>query len=84
MFVTYTSFPNIPWVFYSYFFTTMVIRTTGKKFNPGDVPKPDYNVPLEELQPRGAGLYLMNQLMDDIQFSFNDEEGNLLTLVKYR
>jgi len=41
-------------------------------------------VPLEELQPRGAGLFLMRQLMDDINFSFNPEEGNLLVLVKYR
>ena len=63
---------------------TIELRDWGKKFNPGEVPKPDYNVPLEKLKPRGAGLYLMRQLMDDILFSFNDEEGNLLTLVKYR
>lgn len=63
---------------------TIELRDWGKKFNPGEVPEPDYDVPLEELQPRGAGLYLMRQLMDDVQFSFNDEDGNLLTLIKYR
>jgi len=63
---------------------TIELRDWGKGFNPSDVPEPDYNVLLEELQPRGAGLFLMRQLMDDINFSFNPEEGNLLVLVKYR
>lgn len=63
---------------------TIELRDWGKKFNPCEVPEPDYDVPLEELQPRGAGLYLMRQLMDDVQFFFNDEDGNLLKLIKYR
>lgn len=63
---------------------TIELRDWGTKFNPGSVPDPDYDVPLEELQPRGAGLFLMRKLMDDVKFSFSDEEGNLLVLVKYR
>lgn len=63
---------------------TIELRDWGNEFNPNEVPEPDFTVPLEALQARGAGLFLMNQLMDDVQFSFDAEEGNLLILVKYR
>jgi serine/threonine-protein kinase RsbW len=62
---------------------TIKLRDWGSSFNPNSVPEPDYNVSLDELQPRGAGLYLMRNLMDDVRFSFNEAEGNLLVLVKY-
>jgi serine/threonine-protein kinase RsbW len=39
--------------------------------------------PLEERQPGGLGLYLMNRLMDQVRFDFDDTNGNLLTMVKY-
>jgi serine/threonine-protein kinase RsbW len=61
---------------------TIELRDWGTEFCPGDVPDPDYSVPLEELQLRGAGLFLMRKLMDDVRFSFNNEGGNLLVLVK--
>jgi serine/threonine-protein kinase RsbW len=63
---------------------TIELRDWGNEFCPGDVPEPDYDVPLEKLQPRGAGLFLMRKLMDDVRFTFNDEGGNLLVLKKKR
>jgi serine/threonine-protein kinase RsbW len=63
---------------------TIELRDWGNEFCPGDVPDPDYNVPLEELQARGAGLFLMRKLMDDVRFSFNKKGGNLLVLKKKR
>jgi serine/threonine-protein kinase RsbW len=61
----------------------ITLRDYGRRFNPDDVPPPDVSSPLEERQPGGLGLYLMNQLMDQVRFDFDDANGNLLTMVKY-
>jgi len=61
----------------------ITLRDYGRRFNPDDVPPPDVSSPLEERQPGGLGLYLMNQLMDQVRFDFDDNNGNLLTMVKY-
>jgi serine/threonine-protein kinase RsbW len=61
----------------------ITLRDYGRRFNPDDVPPPDVSSPLEERQPGGLGLYLMNRLMDQVRFDFDDTNGNLLTMVKY-
>jgi serine/threonine-protein kinase RsbW len=61
----------------------ITLRDYGRRFNPDDVPPPDLSSPLEERQPGGLGLYLMNQLMDQVRFDFDDNNGNLLTMVKH-
>lgn len=58
------------------------LRDWGRSFDPGEISEPDYNVPLENLQSRGAGLFLMQKNMDEVQFHFDEDEGNLLTMVK--
>ena len=63
---------------------TVILRDSGKSFNPDSVPMPVTNLPLEEIQPRGIGLYLMRKMMDDIQFRFSENDGNVLTMVKRR
>jgi anti-sigma regulatory factor (Ser/Thr protein kinase) len=50
------------------------IRDKGKPFNPEKVPKPKVGIPLEEFGPRGAGVFLMRKLMDDVQFEFFEKE----------
>lgn len=60
----------------------ITLRDYGRRFNPDDVPPPDLSSPLEERQPGGLGLYLMNRLMDQVRFDFGDANGNLLTMVK--
>ena len=49
----------------------VMIRDESKKFNPGEVSKPKIGTPLEELSLRGAGLFLMHSMMDEVDFSFN-------------
>ena len=61
---------------------TVQLRDWSAGFNPEDILSPNYTVPLEQLKPRGAGLYLMRQMMDDVQFSFDPVRGNLLTMKK--
>lgn len=60
------------------------LRDWGKSFDPNQIPEPDYDVPLEKLQSRGAGLYLMQKTMDEIQFKFDNTKGNLLTMIKLK
>jgi serine/threonine-protein kinase RsbW len=54
----------------------------GRSFNPDDVPAPDITSPLEERQAGGLGLYLMNKLMDSVQFEFGGPDGNVLIMSK--
>jgi serine/threonine-protein kinase RsbW len=59
----------------------------GEPFNPLEVPQPNFDVPIEERDNGGLGLYLMRQLMDEIHFSFLPGEAvseNTLTMVKKR
>ena len=61
---------------------TIKLRDWGGAFNPGCVPEPDFNVPLKDLATRGAGLFFMRKLMDEVRYKFNAKKGNLLVLVK--
>ncbi len=61
---------------------TIVIQDWGRQFDPDEIPDPDYDVPLEKLQSRGAGLFLMGNLMDEVDFRFDKSGGNMLTMKK--
>jgi len=61
----------------------VTLRDHGRRFNPTDVPAPDITSPLEERQAGGLGLYIMGRLMDSVWFDFDDQQGNLLTMVKH-
>jgi anti-sigma regulatory factor (Ser/Thr protein kinase) len=46
------------------------------------VSPPDFSIELEKLKPRGAGLFLIRNMMDDVDFKFSKESGNELRMVK--
>jgi serine/threonine-protein kinase RsbW len=58
------------------------VRDWGRGFVPEDVPEPDVTAPLEERDLGGLGLFLIKQYMDEVQYEFDPEEGNELTMVK--
>jgi serine/threonine-protein kinase RsbW len=60
----------------------IIIKDEGEPFDPGLVTPPDFSIGLEELKPRGAGLFLIRNLMDDVDFVFSKKEGNVLRMVK--
>jgi len=62
---------------------TITLRDKGQPFDPEKIQEPNFGAPIEELKPRGAGLFLMRKLMDEIRFEFNQKSGNVLTLVKH-
>jgi serine/threonine-protein kinase RsbW len=63
---------------------TIELRDRGVPFNPENVPSPKIGAPLEDVQMRGVGFYLMNKLMDDIHYQSNAKKGNVMTLIKNR
>jgi serine/threonine-protein kinase RsbW len=58
------------------------VRDWGKDFDPDSVAEPDVKAPLEERRFGGLGLFLLKQVMDQVEFAFDPERGNELTMVK--
>lgn len=61
---------------------TIVLRDWGQPFDPEEIAPPNPNLPLEDVQSGGAGLFLIRKLMDEVRFRFSGKRGNTLTLVK--
>ena len=60
----------------------VVVRDWGMAFDPEQIPVPDLDLPLEERSLGGLGLFLVQQVMDDVRFEFNDSQGNSVTMVR--
>jgi serine/threonine-protein kinase RsbW len=59
----------------------ITVTDHGQPFDPQDVPPPNLSLPLEERPVGGLGIFLMQQLMDDVEFIFSTK-GNELRMVK--
>ncbi len=62
----------------------IVIRDSGRPFDPAEVPPPNVDTPadLDNLNEGGLGLYFMRKLMDEVRFEFVPGQGNMLTMIK--
>ena len=60
---------------------TITLKDAGKPFNPLEKPDPDINLPLEEREIGGLGIYLCKQLMDEVSYRYEDG-CNILTMKK--
>lgn len=58
------------------------VRDWGTGFDPGAVEKPDVDAPLEDRGLGGLGLFLVTQVMDRVEFSFDPQRGNELLMFK--
>ncbi len=54
----------------------------GKPFDPDSIRRPDISAPLDKRGDEALGLYLMERLMDSVQFRFDPVAGNKLTMKK--
>ena len=61
----------------------VVLYDDAEPFNPEEVPEPQTNVPLEELKPRGLGVFLIRKMMDEVIYQSTPDRGNTLTLIKH-
>lgn len=60
----------------------VIIHDWGTPFDPAEVPVPDISAPLDERPLGGLGVYLLREMMDDVQYQFSAKDGNTLTMVK--
>jgi len=60
----------------------IILKDDGEQFDPSTISQPDFSVELEKLKPRGAGIFLIRNMMDDVDFKFSKESGNELRMVK--
>ncbi len=60
----------------------VILHDHGKPFDPEAVAQPDLTSDVCCREPRGLGLHFMRSLMDSVEFSFNGQGGNLLTMTK--
>jgi serine/threonine-protein kinase RsbW len=65
---------------------TIIMRDTGKTFNPSTIKQPDLKADLSDRQIGGLGVYLMRKLMDEVHYesNSNSKTGNFLTMTKRR
>jgi anti-sigma regulatory factor (Ser/Thr protein kinase) len=59
----------------------IVMRDTGKSFDPSSVPEPNVKADLAERKIGGLGMYLMRKLMDEVSYE-SSPDGNTLTMIK--
>jgi serine/threonine-protein kinase RsbW len=62
----------------------VILKDHARPFNPGAISEPTLNAPLEEVRPRGLGLFFMQKMMDEVHFDFAATGENTLTMFKRR
>src|SRR4030066_1272335 len=60
----------------------VVIYDDAEPFNPESIPEPEVNVSLDDVKPRGLGIFLMRQMMDEVCYEPTPDKGNTLTMIK--
>jgi serine/threonine-protein kinase RsbW len=62
----------------------VIMRDHGKSFNPKSVKPPNLKAKLNNRKEHGLGLHFMKTLMDSVDFSFNSQGENILTMIKMK
>ncbi len=60
----------------------VVIYDDAEPFDPTSIPEPAVNVSLDDVKPRGLGIFLMRKMMDEIYYKSDPLKGNTLTMIK--
>lgn len=61
---------------------TIHIWDWGQEFDPDAVPPPDPTVPLAMRPIGGLGIHIIRQVIDRVEYHFDAQHGNCLTLEK--
>ena len=61
----------------------VVIRDSGRVFNPESIPDPDLMEHVKAGRKKGLGIFMMRQIMDEVRYRYKDGIQNELTLVKF-
>lgn len=60
----------------------IVFRDMGSHFDVAKLPQVNVGVPIDQLELRGAGVFLMKKVMDEVIFEFQESKGTVLTMIK--
>jgi len=60
----------------------IILQDQAPPFEITDIPDPDPQASLEELKPRGLGLFFIHKMMDEVKYHNDPRNGNTLILVK--
>lgn len=60
------------------------IEDDGKEFNPLETPKPDIESPINKRPVGGLGIHLTRNLMDEINYSYENKRNSLLMKKKLK
>jgi serine/threonine-protein kinase RsbW len=61
---------------------TVVLKDTGRPFNPKLIKNPNTHLSLSKRKEGGLGLFFIRRYMDEVHFEFSPEGGNCLTMIK--
>lgn len=61
---------------------TIILHDHGHPFKPGRLHTPNVRTPLKGCKTRGAGLFLMRKMMDEVRFELSPDGGNWCVMVK--
>lgn len=66
---------------------TITLHDNGRSFDPDNVAAAVTHITAEpdpnDLKAGGLGIYFMRNLMDEVRYHFDAEQGNTLVMVKY-
>lgn len=57
---------------------TIEFRDHGIPFNPLEQSKPDLDIPLEERSIGGLGIFLTKEMMDNVEYRYEQDENILI------
>lgn len=61
----------------------VIIRDSGKEFDPSSVNIPDITAHVKKGSKHGLGIFLIRQIMDEINYNFVHGVRNELQMIKY-
>lgn len=63
----------------------ITLKDKGIAFDPELIPEPSFEgKTIEDLTPRGLGIFFMRKMMDEVKFDISPRVGNKLIMVKYK
>ena len=58
----------------------IILEDHGKPFDPSCIPIPDLEADLDDRLDHGLGIYMMQKLLDDVEYDFNQQRNRLVMI----
>lgn len=62
---------------------TVTVSDHGRRFDPNGQPGVDVKDHIRQGKRDGLGIFIIRKIMDEIKYTFTDEQCNVLRMVKY-